>query len=78
VPRLRRVDCSGPGIVRRRRGRGFEYLGVRDPPPLLVGVLEEIGGNPELEDPRKRARIEAAVLDLLEDRRTDALERIAA
>jgi DNA topoisomerase I len=26
VPRLRRVDCSGPGIERRRRGRGFEYL----------------------------------------------------
>jgi DNA topoisomerase-1 len=26
MPRLRRVDCSGPGIVRRRRGRGFEYL----------------------------------------------------
>jgi DNA topoisomerase I len=25
VPRLRRVDCSEPGIVRRRRGRGFEY-----------------------------------------------------
>ncbi len=24
--RLRRVDCSGPGITRRRRGRGFEYL----------------------------------------------------
>jgi DNA topoisomerase-1 len=23
---LRRVDCSGPGITRRRRGRGFEYL----------------------------------------------------
>jgi DNA topoisomerase IB len=26
VARLRRVDCSGPGITRRRRGRGFEYL----------------------------------------------------
>ena len=26
MPRLRRVDCSGPGITRRRRGRGFEYL----------------------------------------------------
>ncbi len=24
--RLRRVDCSGPGITRRGRGRGFEYL----------------------------------------------------
>jgi DNA topoisomerase I len=25
-PRLRRVDCSGPGIERRRHGRGFRYL----------------------------------------------------
>jgi DNA topoisomerase I len=24
-PRLRRVDCSGPGIRRRRRGKGFAY-----------------------------------------------------
>jgi DNA topoisomerase IB len=26
VTRLRRADCSAPGITRRRRGRGFEYL----------------------------------------------------
>jgi DNA topoisomerase IB len=26
VTRLRRADCSGPGLRRRRRGRGFEYL----------------------------------------------------
>ncbi len=26
MPRLRRVDCAGPGIARRRRGRGFEYI----------------------------------------------------
>ncbi|MDQ3952437.1 MAG: DNA topoisomerase IB [Actinomycetota bacterium] len=26
MPRLRRVDCSGPGFTRRRRGKGFEYL----------------------------------------------------
>ena len=26
MPRLKRVDCSEPGITRRRRGRGFEYL----------------------------------------------------
>ena len=25
MPRLRRADCSGPGILRRRRGRGFTY-----------------------------------------------------
>jgi DNA topoisomerase I len=26
VPRLRRSNCAAPGIARRRRGRGFEYL----------------------------------------------------
>jgi DNA topoisomerase IB len=26
MPRLRRADCAAPGISRRRRGRGFEYL----------------------------------------------------
>jgi DNA topoisomerase I len=25
MPRLRKADCSGPGIRRRRRGKGFEY-----------------------------------------------------
>jgi DNA topoisomerase IB len=39
MARLRRVDCSGPGITRRRRGRGFEYLDqngnrVEDPDTL--------------------------------------------
>jgi DNA topoisomerase I len=29
MPRLRRVDCSAPGILRRGRGRGFEYLDAR-------------------------------------------------
>ncbi|MBA3358012.1 MAG: DNA topoisomerase IB, partial [Thermoleophilaceae bacterium] len=26
MPRLKRVDVSTPGITRRRRGRGFQYL----------------------------------------------------
>jgi DNA topoisomerase-1 len=26
MPRLRRSDCAAPGIVRRGRGRGFEYV----------------------------------------------------
>ena len=42
MPRLRRVDCSRPGITRRRRGRGFEYLdeaGARiDDPELLEHI----------------------------------------
>jgi DNA topoisomerase IB len=28
VTRLKRVDCSQPGIARRRRGRSFEYADV--------------------------------------------------
>ncbi len=28
MPRLRRSDTSRPGLTRRRRGRGFEYLGA--------------------------------------------------
>jgi DNA topoisomerase IB len=28
MPRLRRSDCSGPGISRRRHGRGFTYAGA--------------------------------------------------
>jgi DNA topoisomerase I len=42
MPRLRRADCSGPGITRRRRGRGFEY---RDEEGNRIGedeVLERI------------------------------------
>ncbi|HTU28660.1 MAG TPA: DNA topoisomerase IB, partial [Solirubrobacteraceae bacterium] len=39
-PRLRRSDCSGPGLTRIRRGRGFSYAdadghAVRDPDELL-------------------------------------------
>jgi DNA topoisomerase-1 len=26
MPRLRRIDCATPGVTRRRRGRGFEYV----------------------------------------------------
>jgi DNA topoisomerase I len=42
VPRLRRSDCASPGIRRRRRGRGFEFI---DPDGDRVGdpeVLERI------------------------------------
>ena len=42
MPRLRRSSCAAPGITRRRRGRGFEYL---DPAGATVAdpaVLERI------------------------------------
>ncbi|HEX2241292.1 MAG TPA: DNA topoisomerase IB [Actinomycetota bacterium] len=32
MPRLRRADCSSPGITRRKRGRGFEYLDANGRP----------------------------------------------
>ncbi len=43
-PRLRRADCSGPGIRRRRRGRGFSYeddTGRKvDEPEVLTRIAE--------------------------------------
>jgi DNA topoisomerase I len=43
-PRLRRADCSGPGIRRRRRGRGFTYTDERgdriDDPEVLARIAE--------------------------------------
>jgi DNA topoisomerase-1 len=45
--RIRRVDCSEPGIVRLRRGRGFSYVGL--------------DGRP-LRDPEALARIRALAI----------------
>jgi DNA topoisomerase I len=42
VARLRRVDCSGSGITRRRRGRGFEYLDQNGNRIEDTGVLARI------------------------------------
>jgi DNA topoisomerase IB len=42
--RLRRVDCTGPGIARRRQGRGFRYVDaegeVVEEPELLERIHE--------------------------------------
>ncbi|MCW3067291.1 MAG: topoisomerase [Solirubrobacterales bacterium] len=43
MPRLRRVDCSGPGIARVKRGRGFSYLGENGEPIEDSDVLARIG-----------------------------------
>jgi DNA topoisomerase-1 len=40
--RLRRSDCSGPGIHRRRRGRGFQYLDEDGTPVEDAEVLGRI------------------------------------
>jgi DNA topoisomerase I len=40
--RLRRVDCTGPGIARRRHGRGFRYLDEDGSPVDDADVLQRI------------------------------------
>jgi DNA topoisomerase-1 len=45
IPRLRRSDCAAPGISRRRRGRGFEYLdpdGNRIDDPEAIDRITEL------------------------------------
>ena len=42
MPRLRRVDSSGPGITRRRRGRGWEYVDDDGTTVKDAAVLERI------------------------------------
>jgi DNA topoisomerase IB len=44
MPRLRRADCSTPGITRRRRGRGFEYVDEHGGRVEDVDALERIRG----------------------------------
>jgi len=49
MPRLRRADCSGPGITRRRRGKGFEYLdedGRRIDEAEVLERIRELGIPP--------------------------------
>ena len=53
MPRLRRVDCSGPGIRRRGRGRGFEYLdedGERIEDAEVLERIRELGIPPAWKD----------------------------
>ena len=53
MARLRRVDCSGPGIRRRRRGKGFEYLdeeGRRVAEPSVVERIRELAIPPAWEE----------------------------
>jgi DNA topoisomerase-1 len=42
MPRLRKVDCSGPGIRRRRRGKGFEFLDDSGRKVTVAADLERI------------------------------------
>src|SRR5437763_10468767 len=53
TPRLRRSDCSGKGLRRRRRGRGFSYVDnagrpVKDPDEILR--IKELAIPPAWQD----------------------------
>jgi DNA topoisomerase I len=53
MPRLRRSDCSSPGILRRGRGRGFEYLdenGERIDDEEVLGRIRELVIPPAWKD----------------------------
>src|SRR3954463_5179862 len=53
MPRLKRADCGSPGLTRRRRGKGFEYLdedGRRISDPELLERISELGIPPAWEE----------------------------
>ena len=53
MARLRRVDCSEPGITRRRRGRGFEFLdadGARIDDEETLARIRELAIPPAWKD----------------------------
>jgi len=52
-PRLRRADCSSPGLTRRRHGRGFSYLdadGEKVTDPEDLERIAELGIPPAWKD----------------------------
>src|SRR5437660_7250585 len=52
-PRLRRSDCSGPGLRRRRRGRGFTFVGEageRITDPEIVARVRSLAIPPAWND----------------------------
>jgi DNA topoisomerase I len=70
MARLRRADCSGPGITRRRAGRGFVYLdedGERVDEPEVVERIRELGLPPAWRDvwicPYPNGHLQATGLD---------------
>ena len=53
MARLKRVDCGAPGITRRRRGKGFEYLdfeGRRITEPSVLTRIRELAIPPAWKD----------------------------
>src|SRR5918997_1631997 len=70
MSRLRRVDCTGPGIRRVRHGRGFRYL-ERDGTAIadreVLDRIRELAIPPAWEDvwicPHPRGHIQATGVD---------------
>src|SRR4051812_11677543 len=70
MARLRRADCSGPGITRMRRGRGFSYLDEDGDPleePDVVERIRSLGIPPAWKEvwicPDERGHIQATGID---------------
>ena len=70
MTRLRRSDCSGPGITRRRHGKRFQYLdedGSRIDEPEVLERIRELGIPPAWKDvwicPYPRGHLQATGSD---------------
>ena len=70
MPRLRRADCSSPGLTRRRHGKGFTYLdadGGRITDPEDLERFAELGIPPAWKDvwicPDARGHLQATGVD---------------
>jgi DNA topoisomerase-1 len=70
MARLRRADCSSPGITRKRRGRGFSYLDEDGDPleePDVVERIRALGIPPAWKEvwicPDDRGHIQATGID---------------
>ena len=71
MPRLRRTDCSGPGLTRRRQGRGVVYLddeGGRIEEPEDIERISELGIPPAWKDvwicPDPQGHLQATGIDV--------------
>jgi DNA topoisomerase IB len=70
MTRLRRADCSGPGIARRRAGRGFAYFdedGERVDEPEVLERISDLGIPPAWQDvwicPHPNGHLQATGID---------------
>ena len=70
MARLRRADCSGPGIARVKRGRGFSYLDDEGRPiddPEVLARIRELAIPPAWRDvwicPHANGHLQATGVD---------------